>query len=229
MNPLIITENLSKTYGLDGLGVPALSGVNVAINPGELVAIMGPSGCGKSTLMHLLGLLDTPSSGRILFKDRDISKFSENDRAAFRSREVGFVFQQFNLLPRLSTLENVLLPTLYFHGEGDGAEKIKDSRRRALTILSEVGLGKRIEHRPNQLSGGEQQRVAIARSLINDPSLVLADEPTGNLDSRSGGEIMELLKELNRKGKTLVVVTHDNLVADRCQRTIRMKDGRVVD
>ncbi len=228
MKPLIVTEKLSKTYGLDGLGVPALSDVNIEINPGEMVAIMGPSGCGKSTLMHLLGLLDTPSLGRILFKDQDISKYSEDDRALFRSKEVGFIFQQFNLLPRLTTLENVLLPTLYYHNRELEAEKNKSGRQRALLFLSEVGLGKRAAHHPNQLSGGEQQRVAIARALINEPSLILADEPTGNLDSHSGTEIMTLLKELNGRGKTLVIVTHDSYIAGQCQRTIRMKDGKVV-
>lgn len=237
MIPLFRTEHLCKDYQLDGVTVPALHAISIEIQEGELVAIMGPSGCGKSTLMHLLGLLDTPTDGKIYFRGRLLNDFSENQRAYFRNREVGFVFQQFNLLPRLSALDNVRLPTLYRRSEGQNrpegsVESTAQTLRvgeEATRLLQKVGLGSRLDHRPNQLSGGEQQRVAIARSLINSPSLILADEPTGNLDSRSGQEILALLGELNREGKTLVVVTHDANVAAICRRAIRMKDGEVVE
>jgi len=227
MTPLIETAELSKDYKLDGVSVPAVRGINLKIFEGEMVSVAGPSGCGKSTLMHLLGLLDTPTAGGIFFRGEDVSRFSEDERSDFRSREIGFVFQQFNLLPRISALENVLLPTTYLRKKG-----VSLSRRllleEATKLLSEVGLSHRLHHRPNQLSGGEQQRVAIARSLVNNPSLILADEPTGNLDSRSGKEIISILMNLNQKGKTVVVVTHDPEVAAACLRTIRMRDGEVV-
>jgi putative ABC transport system ATP-binding protein len=219
--PLIKTENLTRTYKLDEMLVHVLKGLNIEIEQGEMVSIMGPSGCGKSTLMHLLGLLDTPTSGKILFAGRDVSQLSDNERADFRGDRVGFVFQQFNLLKKFTALENVVLPLIYSH-KGGGTEK------RARDLLAEVGLSHRLNHLASKLSGGEQQRVAIARSLINDPPLILADEPTGNLDSRAGSEIMDLLRNLNSKGKTLVIVTHDLSVAQGCQRIIRMKDGEVV-
>ena len=270
MIPLIETAELSKDYKLDGVSVPAVRGIDLSISEGEMVSIMGPSGCGKSTLMHLLGLLDTPTSGKFFFRGRDMSRFSEDERSDFRCREIGFVFQQFNLLQRISALENVLLPTIYLRGSSDsrqsrsapvfdsahstgsvrpeslskgeaqtrgagqtpGVFAFSLSRRllleEATKLLSEVGLSHRLNHRPNQLSGGEQQRVAIARSLINNPSLILADEPTGNLDSRSGKEILGILIGLNQKGKTVVVVTHDAEVASASQRVIQMKDGEVV-
>ncbi len=228
MIPLIETAELSKDYKLDGVNVPAVRGINLRISEGEMVSVMGPSGCGKSTLMHLLGLLDTPTVGQILFRGEDVSRFPDDERSDFRSREIGFVFQQFNLLQRISALENVLLPTIYLRKKGVSLSRsllLEEATR----LLSEVGLSHRLHHRPNQLSGGEQQRVAIARSLINNPSLILADEPTGNLDSRSGKEILGVLTNLNRSGKTVVVVTHDPEVAAACQRTIRMKDGEIIN
>lgn len=223
MSALIEVRNLSKIYQLAGVSVLALKDINLSIEAHEFISIIGPSGCGKSTLMHLLGLLDRPSSGTILFKGRDVSFFSEDERASFRSSEIGFVFQQFNLLQRVSSLENVLLPTIYARAlpRQNFLEKVRE-------LLSEVGLAHRLTHKPNQLSGGEQQRVAIARALINDPSLVLADEPTGNLDSRSGKEILEILGRLNRQGRTIVIVTHDPEIATICQRTIRLKDGELI-
>lgn len=219
--PLITTQNLVRTYKLDEVEVPVLKGINIEIGQGEMVSIMGPSGCGKSTLMHLLGLLDSPTSGKINFSGRDVGQLSEADRADFRGDKIGFVFQSFNLLKKFSSLENVMLPLIYSH-KGGGSEA------RARTLLEEVGLSHRVSHLTSKLSGGEQQRVAIARALINDPVLVLADEPTGNLDSKAGGEIMALLKNLNAQGKTLVIVTHDESVAASCQRIIKMKDGMVV-
>ena len=212
MIPLIETAELSKDYKLDGVNVPAVRGINLRISEGEMVSVMGPSGCGKSTLMHLLGLLDTPLVNS--FSGVKTSRFPDDERSDFRSREIGFVFQQFNLLQRISALENVLLPTIYLRKKGVSLSRsllLEEATR----LLSEVGLSHRLHHRPNQLSGGEQQRVAIARSLINNPSLILADEPTGNLDSRSGKEILGVLTNLNRSGKTVVVVTHDPEVA-RC-------------
>jgi len=220
--PLIKTENLTRAYRLDEISVPVLNNINIEIAQAEMVSIMGPSGCGKSTLMHLLGLLDTPTSGKILFDGHDVSQLSDNERAGFRGDKVGFVFQQFNLLKKFTALENVVMPLIYSH-KGKGSEK------RARELLKEVGLGHRINHLTSKLSGGEQQRVAIARSLINDPPLILADEPTGNLDSKAGAEIMNLLKDLNNRGKTIVIVTHDVTVAEGCQRIIRMKDGEVVN
>ena len=209
--------------------MPALKDINLKIPEGEMVSITGPSGCGKSTLMHLLGLLDKPSSGEIIFKGIDVSRFSEIEQSNFRSREGGFVFQRFNLLQRVTALENVLLPTIYLRNVKGVPLASRDFlKKRAIDLLGRMGLSHRLDHRPNQLSGGEQQRVAIARSLINDPSLILADEPTGNLDSRSGLEILNLLKELNATGKTVVVVTHDANVASSCQRIIKLKDGEVV-
>ena len=223
--PLIKTENLVRTYKLDEVSVPVLKSINIEISQAEMVSIMGPSGCGKSTLMHLLGLLDTPTSGKIFFDGQDVSQLSDNERADFRGDKVGFVFQQFNLLKKFTALENVLLPTIYHHAVQPVG---LNGKNRAVKLLSEVGLSQRTNHLSSKLSGGEQQRVAIARSLINDPPLILADEPTGNLDSKAGAEIMNLLRDLNSKGKTLVLVTHDVTVAQGRQRIIRMKDGEVV-
>lgn len=219
--PLIKTENLSRTYVLDEVTVPVLKAVNIEVGAGEMISVVGPSGCGKSTLMHLLGLLDTPTSGKIYFEGGDVSYLSETQRADFRGDKIGFVFQNFNLLKKFTSLENVTLPLIYSHKSG-GSEK------RARALLEEVGLSHRIGHLTSKLSGGEQQRVAIARALINDPALILADEPTGNLDSKAGAEIMEVLKGLNAQGKTLVIVTHDESVAAACQRVIKMKDGQVI-
>lgn len=227
MNPLIQTFDLVKTYILEEVAVTALNRITLNIEEGEMVSITGPSGCGKSTLMHLLGLLDTPTSGKIFFKGNDLSQLSEDERSDFRSREIGFIFQQFNLLQRISALENVLLPTTYYRFP-KGVPLRGPLTEKAQRLLSEVGLSHRLHHRPNQLSGGEQQRVAIARSLINDPSLILADEPTGNLDSKSGAEILNILIDLNKKGKTLIIVTHDLGIAQSCQRVIRLKDGQLI-
>lgn len=235
--PILITENLQKNYQVGVSSLPILKSVNLKISEGEFVAIMGPSGCGKSTLVHLLGLLDTPTSGKILLRGHDLSKFSENDRATLRNREMGFVFQQFNLLPRFTALQNVTLPTLYRRefsetdvlGDSYFEQLGKDFEKRGRELLAKVGLSSRINHKPNQLSGGEQQRVAIARSLINNPSIILADEPTGNLDTKAGQAILELLRGLNEEGKTVIIVTHDPNIASVCDRTIRLLDGEVVN
>lgn len=224
MKTLIEARSLTKTYPLAGLGVPALRGVSLTIEEGELAAIVGPSGCGKSTLMHLLGLLDTPDAGRIIFDLRDVQNLADDDRAQLRAEKIGFIFQQFNLLQRVSALENVLLPTLYRTTATPRSATVAKARQ----LLSELGLAQRLTHHPNQLSGGEQQRVAIARALINDPVLLLADEPTGNLDSHSGSEILGILSRLHGLGKTILVVTHEPRVAAFCQRTIHLEDGRIV-
>ncbi len=203
--------------------VRALSSVSLQIDAGEYVALMGPSGSGKSTLMHILGCLDTPDSGQYLFNGQDTSQFDDYQLARLRNREFGFVFQNFNLLPRLTALANVELPMLY--AGIPRAERL----RRAKELLQKVGLGDRIFHRPNELSGGEMQRVAIARALANSPKVILADEPTGNLDSRTGAEIMQLFDRLADLGNTVVVVTHDQTVANHARRLIRLRDGTVAE
>ncbi|MBM4019008.1 MAG: ABC transporter ATP-binding protein [Planctomycetes bacterium] len=201
--------------------VRALDGVDLDIDEGEMVAISGPSGSGKSTLMHILGCLDRPDSGRYVLAGEDVSSLSRNRLAEIRNRRIGFVFQTFNLLPRLRALENVELPLLY---AGHGSAK-----DRAAEALRTVGLEDRMHHRPTQLSGGQRQRVAVARALITDPAILLADEPTGNLDSRTGDEILTLLETLNAAGRTIIIVTHEVDVAGRCRRQVHMRDGRVVD
>ncbi len=221
-SPLIQVEALHRHFVLGGQEIRALDGVNLSIQPGEFVAIMGPSGSGKSTLLNLLGGLDRPTGGRILVEGVDITAFDQDALCLYRQRRVGFVFQTFNLLATMSARENVEFP-LIFAGV-DWA----DRRTRAEARLAVVGLGARMAHRPTELSGGEQQRVAIARALINDPDVVLADEPTGNLDSRTGAEVMETLTVVNRAGKTIVMVTHDERVAAYAHRTVRMMDGVVV-
>ncbi len=218
---LIETDGLARTYRLGTTEVHALRGVSVRVAQGEFVALMGPSGSGKSTMMHLLGCLDTPTAGRYLLEGRDVSRLTVNERAQVRNRRIGFVFQTFNLLPRLSALDNVLLPLLY-------RGRIADTKRRAHEALQRVGLKERAQHRPMELSGGERQRVAIARALITDPALILADEPTGNLDSQTGTEIMRLLKELSTAGRTIIIVTHDANVAAYAQRVVHMRDGQIV-
>lgn len=218
---MIETESIVKTYTMGSDTIRALDGVSVKIDDGEMVAITGASGSGKSTLMHILGCLDRPDSGKYLLAGEDVSSLSKNRLAAIRNRRIGFVFQTFNLLPRLSSLENVELPLLYA-----GESEAKD---RARSALEKVGLGDRVKHEPSQLSGGQRQRVAVARALVTDPAILLADEPTGNLDSRTGEEIMELFDELNAEGRTIVVVTHESHIANHCKRQIFLKDGRVVD
>lgn len=219
---LLRLTNVSKTYQLDSLSVPALKGINLTIKKGEFVALTGPSGSGKSTLMHIAGCLDTPTQGSVVFEDKNISQLSETELAKIRNEKIGFVFQSFNLIPRTSALDNVALPLFY------AGKKGQERKRAAKQALVEVGLEERIEHFPNQLSGGEQQRVAIARALVNKPAVIFADEPTGNLDTKTGAEIMKVFQELNRKGHTVVVVTHEPAIAKFAKRTIKIKDGEII-
>ena len=219
---LIETQGLVKDYRLGTHMVHALRGVSVKIQPGEFVAVMGPSGSGKSTFMNLLGCLDTPTAGRYLFEGHDVSNLSRDQLASIRNRKVGFVFQTFNLLPRISALENVELPLLY------NGTSPRERRPKARAKLEAVGLADRERHHPAQLSGGEQQRVAIARALINDPVLILADEPTGNLDTRTSIEIMALFQELNRCAITIVLVTHEPDIAQYAGRVLTFRDGKVI-
>jgi putative ABC transport system ATP-binding protein len=223
-SPLVIDiENITKDYVMGEEIVHALRGVSLQIRSNEYLAIMGPSGSGKSTLMNMLGCLDTPSSGRYEFNGRDVSSMADDELASIRNREIGFVFQTFNLLPRADSLHNVELPLVYAGVDPE------TRRERAAHVLREVGLGDRLYHKPNELSGGQRQRVAIARALVNDPSIILADEPTGNLDSKNGEAVMQLLDELHKQGSTICMVTHDPRYADFADRKIFMFDGRVVD
>jgi putative ABC transport system ATP-binding protein len=219
---LIKTENITKSYTSGAVDVFALNGVSVQIEKGEYVALMGPSGSGKSTLMHLLGCLDTPTSGKYWFNDADVTTLNDIELAHLRNREIGFVFQSFNLLPRLSAQSNVQLPMLY------AGVPHRERVARAARLLDLVGLKDRMTHKSNELSGGEMQRVAIARSLANRPSVVLADEPTGNLDSKTGVDIMHLFDSLAAEGNTIILVTHDQAVAGHARRIIRLSDGQVV-
>jgi putative ABC transport system ATP-binding protein len=222
MSTLIQTESLARRYGARSAEVRALKRVDLAIERGEFVAIMGPSGSGKSTLMNILGLLDRPTGGRYQLAGEDISTFSHDRLAAYRNRHIGFIFQGFNLLPRASAIENVALPLVY-----RGLSRT-ERHRSAVSALESVGLSGRFRHQPQELSGGEQQRVAIARAMVGDPFLLLADEPTGALDTETGNEILTLFQALNKNGKTIVLITHDPLVAGHASRVVSLRDGQVV-
>ncbi|RBW63599.1 macrolide ABC transporter ATP-binding protein [Vibrionales bacterium C3R12] len=213
---------ISKHYKSGDEEVHALDGVSLSINKGEFLSILGPSGSGKSTLMNMLGCLDKPTSGEYLLNEEDVSALTGNQLAKIRNQNIGFVFQSFNLLEYASALENVALPLVY------RGVKASERRAKAASLLNKVGLGDRMHHKPNQLSGGQKQRVAIARALVNDPQIILADEPTGALDSKSGAEIEALFNELNQEGRTLIIVTHDNALAQRTHRIVTIKDGQVV-
>jgi putative ABC transport system ATP-binding protein len=219
---MIELNNITKTYRMGKVDITVLTGVSLTVAKGELIAIMGPSGSGKSTLMNIIGCLDRPTSGEYRFENREIGTMSDDELAQVRNVKIGFVFQTFNLLPRFSALKNVEVPLIY------SGVPARVRRQRAMPLLEQVGLGERMHHRPTELSGGQQQRVAIARALVNDPPLLLADEPTGNLDSRSGEEILKTLISLNNRGVTIIIVTHDQNIAGRCRRIITIKDGALV-
>ena len=221
---IIETIDITKVYGMGEISVAALKGISIVIEPGEFVAIMGQSGSGKSTLMHILGCLSRPTDGKYILDGEDVSQLDKVSLAGIRNKKIGFIFQAYNLLARTSALRNVTLPLLYIH---DATRTREEGDEKARAMLEIVGLGDRINHQPHELSGGQQQRVAIARALINDPVLVIADEPTGNLDSRSGEEIMNLLHTLHARGTTIVMVTHDSKIAAHTQRTINLMDGLV--
>lgn len=220
--PVIEVRNVEKIYKMGDVEVPALDGVDIVINRGEFVAIMGPSGSGKSTAMNMVGCLDVPTKGKVFLDGHDISQLGESELAQIRGKKIGFIFQTFNLINSISAIENVELPMI-FQGVS------KDERMEiAKKLLCLVDLGDRMEHKPTEMSGGQQQRVAVARALANDPEVILADEPTGNLDSKTGKEIIELIGKLNKEGKTIIMVTHDEDIAKHAQRIVRLKDGKVV-
>jgi putative ABC transport system ATP-binding protein len=219
---MIELSNITKSYRMGGMELPVLNGVFLAVQKGELIAIMGPSGSGKSTLMNIIGCLDRPTSGIYRLENREIGMLTDDELASVRNSKIGFVFQTFNLLPRFSALKNVEVPLIY------SGVPARQRRERAMPLLARVGLAERLEHKPTELSGGQQQRVAIARALVNNPPLLLADEPTGNLDSRSGSEILNILTGLNDQGVTIIIVTHDQSIAARCKRIIMLKDGQIV-
>ncbi len=221
MSKLIQIEHLKKTYYVGKVKVEALRGVSFEINTGEFVSIMGPSGSGKSTLMHIMGCLDYPTEGKYFLSGQDVSKLNDNQLALFRNQKIGFVFQQFNLLPKTTILRNVELPLTYNDTHS------KNKKRLAVQALEEVGLGDRLKHRPNEISGGQKQRVAIARALVNHPSIILADEPTGNLDSKTGQDIMRMIDKLHDKGNTIILVTHEPEIARYAKRVIHLKDGLI--
>lgn len=221
MSVVISTSALTKTYDMGATKVHALRGVDVSISENDYVALMGPSGSGKSTLMNLLGCLDTPTSGDYLLDGINVSTMTDGELAEVRNRKIGFVFQTFNLLPRLTALDNVALPLVY-----SGMSKA-DREARAVEVLTQVGLGDRVDHKPNELSGGQRQRVAIARALVNDPSIILADEPTGNLDTKTSIEIMAIFEEIHKQGNTVILVTHEPDIAEHAHRIVRLRDGQV--
>ncbi len=220
--PIIQLTNIVKDYVTDTVTTKVLHGVTITINKGDFIAITGPSGSGKSTLLNIIGLLDVATTGTYILNNQDVTKLSEDEQSYYRNKEIGFVFQAFNLLKRITVLENVILPSIY--------KGIKKSEResRGVELLSRVGLQEQIHKKPNQLSGGQQQRVAIARALMNNPSIILADEPTGNLDTKSGDEIMEILRQLNKQGNTIIMITHERDIAEQAKRIVQIKDGRVV-
>lgn len=219
-NQIISVKNLHKTYYSEGTPTPVLHGIDLKIRQGEFIAIMGPSGSGKSTLMHILGFLDKPTQGEYFFEDINVSKLTDDDLAMIRRDRIGFVFQSFFLMPHASVLENVMLPLLY-------ARENDHHREKALNALDSVGLSHRVDFSPTNLSGGEKQRVAIARALVNSPSVIFADEPTGNLDSKSGKQVMEIFQRLNKNGHTIILVTHESVTAQNAERIVHIKDGLV--
>ncbi len=221
MNPVIKLDHIRKTYQMGTVKIHALRDVSMEIFPNDYVAIMGPSGSGKSTLMNILGCLDTPSAGLYMLNDTDVSNMTDSDLAEIRNKEIGFVFQTFNLLARSSALDNVALPLVY------AGFNRSDRRDRAAEVLGSVGLGDRVHHKPNELSGGQRQRVAVARALVNSPSIILADEPTGNLDTQTSHEIMSLFEDLYRAGNTIIVVTHEEDIAQHTKTIIRLRDGNI--
>ncbi|HZE87121.1 MAG TPA: ABC transporter ATP-binding protein [Methylomirabilota bacterium] len=220
--PVITLKDITKSYNTADVSIEVLHSISLTIHKGEFVAITGPSGSGKSTLLHIIGLLDRATSGKYFLHDDDVTKLTEDEQAHVRNREIGFVFQSFNLLQRTSVLENVVLPAVY------AGMKTKEREDKAQELLAEVGIDEHMFKKPNQLSGGQQQRVAIARALMNDPSIILADEPTGNLDSTSGKDVMNILKNLYKEGKTIIVITHDSTIARQTERIITLKDGMLV-
>jgi len=217
----ILLSNIHKIYKLGGETVNALAGLSLTINPGDFTAIMGPSGSGKSTLMNILGCLDRPTSGSYLLDGQEVAKLNDDELAITRNKKIGFVFQSFNLLPRMSTLQNVALPMVYA-----GVEKT-ERLRRSEQVLTMVGLKERMNHQPNELSGGQRQRVAIARALVNDPTIIMADEPTGNLDTKAGDEVMAIFSELNVQGRTIILVTHEPEIATYAKRVVYVRDGLI--
>lgn len=219
--PVIELTNIIKDYVSEEIVTQVLHGISITVNRGDFIAITGPSGSGKSTLLNIIGLLDTATSGKYVLNERDVTKLTEDEQAHIRNKDIGFVFQQFNLLKRISVLENVILPAIY-----TGIDK-RTREEKAKELLTKVGLSEHFYKKPNQLSGGQQQRVAIARSLMNDPAIILADEPTGNLDTKSGDEVMEIMKDLNKQGNTVVMITHEHDIARRAQRIITIRDGLV--
>ncbi len=221
MENIIELKNIAKTYLLKNLEVPVLHNINLDIKKGEMVAIIGPSGSGKSTLMNIIGLLDRPSIGDYLLEGEKITlNMSDKKLAKIRANKIGFIFQSFNLLPKQTALANVMLPTIYLKNS-------TPSKKKALELFNKIGLNHRVDHKPTEMSGGEKQRIAIARALINNPEIILADEPTGNLDSKSGQQIIDILKSLNQEGKTILIITHDNNIANQCQRIVRILDGKI--